>query len=323
MTTSIFSPAFAEQTTVPTGQFYNSLLAYQQDLQTGLVEVDFSGQGLVDLLFARGKLVNIYRIGSQTERLEVSTWVGGIRLNSPVARVRSLALTPQAVRILKILIEQPDEHCSLASLGCGLESSFAAWREHPVPALVHVRWPSADALVLLPGLGALPRYSLFVAADQVLRSAGNLMAIYGWKETPSFARLLSSGSPTQAWTEYLLHHSFSRMIGCLLTKFEELAGRSLLNQVIRDINFISTAHDWAVSLNAASLTDQTIFPSASAAAEIYSRLLDAIFLHFEAVLGVPVLDALARESLLQLSPSYRALLIDYRLFLPPRAIGIA
>jgi len=123
--------------------------------------------------------------------------------------------------------------------------------------------------------------------------------------------LFSSGAHTLAWTEYLLNHAFSRFISHLLEKFEQLTGRILLNQVIRDVNFTATAHGWNVRLNATSFTDQSIFSSPEAAAEAYSRLLEVIFRQLEAALGDAMLDMLVNESLARLAPPYRVVIKDY------------
>ena len=184
---------------------------------------------------------------------------------------------------------------------------------HPVPALAHIGWPSAEALALFPGAGSSPRYTLFVTADQMLHSAGTLKVFYGWKESYNSAVLFSSEPRTIAWTEYLLHYSFTNLVTHLLEHFEELTGRILLNNIIRDINFTSTAHGWGVLIHPASITDQTIFSSPQAAAEVYSRLIEVIFGHIESVLGVDLLGLLVREAVLRLPKTCRVVLKEYLL----------
>jgi hypothetical protein len=215
------------------------------------------------------------------------------------------------VRILKIMIEQSGDQRNLVVAPALLEAQFSAWMAHPVPALAHVLWPNAEGLALFPGRGAPPRYTLFVAANQLLHSAGSVMAIYGWKEPPLSVTLLSSEPRTQAWTEYLLNHAFSRLISHLLEKFEQLTGRILLNQVIRDVNFTATAHSWNMQLKETSFIDQSILSSPESAAEMYARLLQVIFRHFEHVLSGAMLSLLINESLARLGPPYRAVIKEY------------
>lgn len=310
MINSLFSPDFAEQTSVPAGKLGASIQAYQRDLQTGLVEVDIPGEVGHILLFARGQLVTVYR-GNAVDRLESAGWIESLNGSSPKASLRMLALTPQDVRIFKILIEQQSDTRCISTGGLSLEKQFLEWMEHAVPALVQVRWPKAEALVSFPGQGAASYYTLFINANQILHSAGGLTEIYGWKENYDSVRLFSSEPRTLAWTEYLLHQAFSGLVSNLLRKFEKLIGRILLNQIIRDVNFKATAHDWNLSVNANSVNDQTIFVSPAAAAEVYSHLLEVIFHHIESVLGATMLGMLVSEAIHRLPVSDRQVLKEY------------
>jgi hypothetical protein len=316
MAQPLFSPASLEKNTIPAGALTASINAYQKDLQTGMVEVGLKKKTAYHLLFARGQLVNVYRHKKKTERLNPVTWLQSLNGSSPAASLRALALTPQAVRLVKILVEQGNVSHSPLPEGMTLEKQFEVWRNHPVPALVHVRWPSAEALALLPGEGKPPYYTLFISSDQILHSAGGMMALFGWKEPCSSVALLSSESGTSAWEEYLLHYSFSWMIGHILERFEELAGPMLLNTVVRDINFTATAHGWNISISNVSVTDQAIFTSPNEAAEVYSRLFEIVFRHVESVVGADLLALLLRESALRLSKPCRMVLQEYLLITP-------
>lgn len=313
MTYPLFSPAFAEPISISAGKFPASIQAFQKDLQTGLVDVDFQHQPHHQLLFVGGKLVNVYAFGDGIKRIDPEIWLESFNGTSPAASLRALALPTQAVRIIKILIEQRDDTRFITPPGLSIEEQFVAWKNHAVPALAHIRWPSADGLALFPGKGGLPSYTLFVAADQILHSAGSMMAFFGWKETCDSAVLFSSEPLTPAWTEYLLHNAFSSLVSYLLERFEELTGRILLNQIIRDINFTSAAHGWNVSINSTNITDQAIFSSPQAAAEMYSRLLEVITRHIESILGADMLDLLMRETIFRLSKPGRAVLKEYLL----------
>lgn len=318
MSPTLFAPAAVRQTPIPAGQLPAVLRSYQSDLHTGLLDVSYSNEERNHLLLVRGELVNVYReVGSKIERLTPQIWSEALNNSHPEALMRALALTPQAVRIIKILIEQGHDQRFISSTRLPLEAQIKTWVEHPGPALVQIRWPNAEALVLLPGDSIQPRYTLFVAAGQILHSTGNLMTLYSWKEPYQSAVLFSSQPRTIAWTEYLLQYSFSWMVTHLLERFEELTGNLVLNNIIREINFTATAHGWSVQLQRSSLTDQTIFQSPKAAAEVYSRLLEVIFGQIEAVLGVDLLNLLVRESVSRLSSPCRIVLNEYLLIAAP------
>lgn len=317
MSPLLFSPAAIAQSPIPAGKLTAALQNCRTDRQTGLVNFSYAEAERTHLLFVRGELVNVYQeTGEEIERLDPAAWEEKLADDRP-ASLRILALTPQAVRIVKILIEQGKDTRHLSSTRLPLEAQLKNWIEHPVPALAHVHWPNAEALALLPGEGIQPRYTLFVASGQILHSTGNLMAFYGWKEPYHAATLYSSQPRTIAWTEYLLHYSFSWLVAHLLERFEELTGHMLLNNLIREINFTATAHGWSVQIQRATITDQTIFASPRAAAEVYSRLLEVIFGQIESVLGVDLLNLLIRESVARLSHPCRVVLNEYLLIATP------
>jgi hypothetical protein len=317
MSPLLFSPAAIAQTPIPAGQLASALQNCRADRQTGLINLNYSAEERSHLLFVRGELVNVYEeTGEEIERLDPAAW-DEKRQNDRPASLRTLALTPQAVRIVKILIEQGKDNRYLSTARRPLEAQLQSWIDHPVPALAHVHWPNAEALAMLPGEGVQPRYTLFVASGQILHSTGNLMAFYGWKEPYRAAVLYSSQPRTVAWTEYLLHYSFSWLVAHLLERFEELTGHLLLSNLIREINFTATAHGWSVQIQRATITDQTIFPSPHAAAEVYSRLLEVIFGQIESVLGIDLLNLLVRESVARLSLPCRVVLNEYLLIAAP------
>lgn len=313
MSYALFSSANVGQTVIPVGQIASAIVAYQRDLQTGLVDVDFPGKLRASLLFAHGELINIYQGEDEMKRIDQRAWGASLDNSKGSATLRTLALTPQAVRITKILLEQANDTRFIARGEQPLESLLEAWIQHPVHAVAYIRWPSAEGLVLLPGGGVYPRYTLFISADQMLDSAGTMTSIFRWKEPYQSAVLLSSEPHTSAWTEYLLYHSFSWLVTHLLERFGELTDRLTLNNLVRDINFTSSAHGWGVLVHKSSITDQTIFSSPKAAAEVYSRLIEFVSGHIETILGHATLDLLIRETVLRLPEPCRLVMEEYLL----------
>lgn len=312
----LFSSASTEINVIPAGKLPTFISSYKNDFQTGVLEVDFHNHSGHHLLFARGELVNVYRYAGNMERLDPASWFQSIDTSKGKAYLRALALTPQAVRLVKILLEQTGVPSAPLPENTNLEEQFQAWIKHPAPALAHIRWPSAESLALLPGDGSPPHYTFFVSANQILHSAGGMMALYGWKEPCSAVSLLGSEARTSAWDEYLLNYSFSWMTGHLLERLTELTGPSLVNTIVREINFAAAAHGWNISITGANVTDQTIFSSPVEAADVYSRLFEILFRYIDRMVGADLLAALMRESALHLSSPYRSVLQEYLLITP-------
>ncbi|RPH60063.1 MAG: hypothetical protein EHM81_07010 [Chloroflexi bacterium] len=302
MTTPLFIPAFVEEISVEPDRVLASIQAYQKDLQTGLVEVSLPAKSYCDLLFVRGQVVNAYKRGNKTERIPPPDHFptpGG------AATLRAISLTPQAIRLAKILLEQVGAVQPVETRTDTLESQIDKWRALPFPGLVQVRWPGAEALALLTGSGRPPRHTIFIAANQILQSPGGMMALYGWKERDCSVTYYSSESQTLAWQEYLLHYSFIWMAGHLLLRVEELTGRLLLNSVLRETNFSAAAHGLIISFAPGNVTDQTIFTSPEESAQAYKRLMEQILTHVESIIGADSLKSLVQESTMRMQPSYR------------------
>lgn len=316
MTYHLFSSASTETSLVPAGRLPAFIDSYKHEFQTGVLEVDFQNHSLYHLLFARSELVNVYRCAGALERLSPDAWFRSLDTSKGKAHLRALALTPQAIRLVKILLEQNDAPFVPLPSGQSLEEQFRQWQQEPAPALAHLRWPNAEALALLPGEGSPPHYTLFTSENQILHSAGGMMALYGWKEPCQSARLLPSGAHTPAWDEYLLHSSFGAMAGRMLERMVELTGPTPVQNIAREINFAAAAHGWNIAFNGVNVTDQAIFSSPQEAADVYSRLLELLFRHMESALGENLFGVLMRETLLHLPGPYRAILQEYLLITP-------
>ena len=106
MSTPLFSPADIEEVSVPSERMAETIQAYQKDLQTGLVEISQPDEFYFDLLFVRGQIVNVYRRNTVTERVSSSTFLDTISTDDKLSTLRAISLTPQAIRLAKILLEQ-------------------------------------------------------------------------------------------------------------------------------------------------------------------------------------------------------------------------
>lgn len=316
MTYRLFSSASSEVNIIPAGKLPVFITSYKSDFQTGVLEVDFQNHSMHHLLFVRGELVNVYRYTDRIERLTPTSWLQSVDTSKGKAHLRALALTPQAIRLVKILLEQTETQPYTLPDSMTLEQQFQTWRQHPVPALAHIRWPKAEALALLPGGGSPPHYTLFLSENQILHSAGGMMALYGWKETCTSVNLLTSEAHTPAWDEYLLYYSFGWMASRLLERLVELTGPGMIHSIVREINFAASTHGWNLSFSGTNLTDQTLFSSPLEAADAYSRLFEILFRHMDTILGSDLLAILMRESALQLSKPYRSVMQEYLLITP-------
>lgn len=305
MVSPIFTPAVVQRVSVFSDQLTTAIQSYQRDLQTGLLEVNLPGLACFDLLFVQGQIVNAYQRDETVRRLPAGTLLDSFGYFKGDGVIRALALTPQAIRLAKILLEQIGSGDPVFLQTSALEAQIEKWVASPNPGLVHICWPGAEALALLPGGGNPPRHTIFMTGDQIFHSSGGMMTLYGWKEENAIATFHSSESQTPAWQEYVLHYAFVSMITHLLSHFDEMAGRILLDAVVRETNFTAAARGWKVNIGPGNVTDQMIFSSVEEAVGVYRPLMDAILKFVESILGTDLIKPLIKESIMRLQPVYR------------------
>lgn len=311
MITSLFSPEIAEPTKVPKGMLSSALQSYQRDLQTGLVLLEMQNQPPYTLFFVRGNLATVYRGEGDVERLDERSWLQSLDSRNEIASLRTLSLTHQDLRIFKILIEQSSTKDFFSNGSPELGKLFPLWRQQELPALAVIRWPSAEALVLLPGHGAFERYSIMLTSNTISHFAGSVREILDWKEPYKQAGLISSASRSLAWQEYLLHSAFSKLVQVLLEKAATLIGRVELNQIMREVNFKAAASDWNLSINGTRITDQTFPANISLEAEMYATLLGILYQQLESFIGDSVLRFIQLEALHSLNPAEDQVIKEY------------
>lgn len=289
------------------------LQACQKDFQTGLVEFCGLADRHFALVFVRGQVINAYQREARIRQFPVTEWEKIIPGLPASFQVNSLSLTPQTIRMVKIYIEQLGQGGVREARTDDLESHMRELGSGYLPCLLHLRWPSAEALVILPGSGDPPRHLMFVAERQVLHSAGGMMALYGWKEASCKITCYRSDTKIPAWREYLLHYAFIWSITYILARFEELTGRLLLNSIVREMNFSAAAHGWSINLASNTITDQSVFSSPQEAAQVYQRMFAIVTRNVESVIGREMYEVLLRESAMRLPLPYRD---ELRLLLP-------
>ncbi|HET8707306.1 MAG TPA: hypothetical protein VFM46_13465 [Pseudomonadales bacterium] len=304
----LFHTAAAQEYQTTPGKMPAMLQMLRDAIQTGLVEISLpAAQKRYAILFAGGEPVNIYSLQSPVKRImpnsRLEKLFQGFAPQEEVS-LRVLSLTPQTIRMVKIWIEQNIEvpHSTLPTIQ--IESHLAALKKDG-PALIYYRWPSAEALTLLAGHGEPLLHTLFLSGDRVLHSAGSIISLLDWHEPECVFTIMKSNLASQAWDEYILHHTFVLFLGSFIPKIEKLASRVVASAMIRDINFAATAHSWNIYITTSSTTDQTIFPSPEDAAEVYQRLISIAVQRAEAVLGYQTIHGVVREILVKMNSPFR------------------
>lgn len=307
----LFHAANSDWQILARSEFANTLQTCQGDFQTCLLQIGLESRSGLAALLVRGQIVNLYRPG-QARRLASSDPFKFLHAEQNLFKIRVLALTPHTVRMVKILLEQrKNTESGLAIANGSIKTAIEQAGQQPEPRLAHLSWPGAQGLALLPGNGQPPRHTLFVASNQILHSAGSMAALYRWKEEDCRLKIYDSRELSPAWEEYFLHQAFAWLVSFLFRRFEELAGRSLVNTIVREMNFTSSAYSWNIAVSSRNITDQAVFSSPEEAGQVYQRLLEISLHHGELLLGQETIEMLRGEYREQLPQAYRTAFKSY------------
>lgn len=257
-------------------QFLTSLHGLQSDFQTSLLEVRSLEDGRTSLFafLAGGQVINLYRVSSGVERLaglDFSQAFSG----SAVA-MRLLALTPNTLRLVKILLEQPGQvtsaHIGAEDLPRVMEK--AGQGLHPV--LAHCAWPQAHGFALLPGRGLAANLAFLVAPNRVFCTEGGLADLLQVEGPLCRVQLHWSVPLTLAWQEYFLYYSFKRLVKNWFAHLGLLRRQPVLAEILRELNFTASANGWSIKFSLSDVSDQAVFSSPQDARYVYQRLLQIL-----------------------------------------------
>lgn len=302
----LFHAANSDWQILSRSELAGALQTCQGDFQTCLLQVGLESRSGLAALLVRGQIVNLYKLG-QAKRLVSIDPFKFLSAEQNLFKIRILALTPHTARMVKILIEQHKNKLPILPIKTGaVKQAIEQAGQRTTPGLAHLSWPSAQGLALLPGNGQPPRNTLFVASNQILHSAGSMAALYGWDEHGCKLKIYDSLENSPAWEEYFLHHAFAWLVSFQLKRLEELAGRSLVNAIVREINFTSSAHGWNIALSTRNITDQAVFSSPKEAGQVYQRLLEIGLHQGGLALGQETISMLKTECREQLPQAYQA-----------------
>lgn len=277
-------------------QFLTNLHGLQSDFQTSLLEMRSLEDGRMSLLalLAGGQVVNLYRVSSGVERL-VALDLSQALSGSDVA-MRLLALTPNTLRLVKILLEQPGQvtsaHVDAQDLPRVLER--AGQGLHPV--LAHCSWPQAHGFALLPGRGLAADLALLVAPNQVSCTEGGLAGLLQAAGPICRVQLHRSDPLTLAWQEYFLYYSFKGLMKDWFARLSAPARQPLLAEILRELNFTASANGWNIKFSLSDVSDQAVFSSPQDARYVYQRLLQILKNHASPVFGESMAKRLLHEA---------------------------
>lgn len=194
-------------------------------------------------------------------------------------------LPAYALRLIKLFTESAGDGDARQVDTADIVSMLPDWQSLGSPSLLSFHWPSADALMYLPGCGSYARHSVFVAGARVEQEI--IPAIETWSEPTCKIIRHAPIAGTPGWHEYHLHLAFTAAASALMTRYEQFGGRPIITDLTNQMIELANLHDWNIGIVGNKVFERHLFPNDRQAARAYRALLSAILSHSEAVLGMP------------------------------------
>ncbi len=296
--------------------FVETLIRIQrEELFTGLMRLRYPSDEQLVLVFLNGNQHKLYHLQeSASDIIPRQSWSS--YLNRADASVGSLALSGEALRLLRVAYESPIRQKVDGNLSSSdLQHELNIWSQDSNPSVIHVRADDTNRLYLIPG-------NLMPFLEELRFVAGK--ALFGMADV-SFPSSLPGSKPEftfhvtryvsdpdhELWQEYRLRHAFTPLMRLLFIRFNELAGRVLTERLCEQLSAWTRDGGLGMTVTGNGISNQHYFETLRHAADAYLGLTRRF--HYEAspAVGSRMADGISREMLLKLDPYSRAILKRY------------
>jgi hypothetical protein len=289
----------ATQSAIPTSRLQVMLNTYQQDWLTGVVRIAWAADARALLLFVDGTITNTYLLTGET-CADIPSADLPAHISTETLTVRSHTLPREGVRVVESLLEWYPP-ADVVSIEAGaVEGQLSAWGAQAATGLIHLTWPDAEGLVILPG-NMPPDQGIFMTDRQIESGTAALTAIYNHRGGPcTLARYTAPAGVTALHGEMtLLQTTFDSLVNTLVQRYTKLVGSHMARTLILDLNARAHASGWNVRITSTGVEAQA-FDGLESAAQAYRSLLNDLIEHIAVVIGKRLAGVLVLESSIQL-----------------------
>lgn len=266
----------------------------------------------MQLLFKRGELINTYLVSPEmSEPLLPGQWLKRAEFAGD-AYTKVVPLSTFGLFVSKLLITSVRGETENFSQPAQLSEYIASLGKKAEPSLVQVNWDYAMGGILFPGQN--DAHSIFLSQDTVADEAGVHKNFSLWNEPHCTVVTSIPDSSADAWQEYYLRRSFSEICNLMLSRFEVMTGRALVDSLVRLVSVYAARNKLDIMISARKVVDYEVFSSPQDAAQNYRLILKEMFSHFSAVVGPRLLSSTMQEIVMRLPEHERAVIRTFELF---------
>ncbi|HEY3474136.1 MAG TPA: hypothetical protein VGK56_05960, partial [Anaerolineales bacterium] len=245
----------------------------REELFTGLMRLSHeSGEDLL-FSFLEGIQQKLYRcVDGAVETLPRQTWQDALARGC--ARGGLLRLPVEAMRFMRVIHEAPVRAVEeLSTSPEQLVETVRGWGAAGEPGIVHVQGQNISWYYLMAGASAPVIEELSIANGEVRFSLSDTSFPKRLPNQACHVVRYVSTRDHDAWREYELRLAFSPLMRMLISRFGELAGRSLTERLCEQMTHWAREGGWNVSLSGNGIVNRQYFDSLESAVSLYADLL--------------------------------------------------
>ncbi len=308
----LFSFKAIEEYETSASHLLSLLESSRRELRTGVIQVSYPFNQLLIILLVQGEPINLYRsVENNLTKIQLEQIVPLMGTTQARACIQTLPL--EGIRVSKMLIECPKSKGEFQLQTRDLNRRLDGWSASPETQAIRIQWPLAEAVLVFPGNNGPIQPILFLSESSIATEMDALAAIQNWNEPTCNISVFSGDNQAEAWIEYKLHLTFTNIVERLLTRYNELAGKSLVSVLNQEIDDETLRRGWRISCVGNGVLDHHVFPSPKEAAAAYRLLCKLILAHLQTVVGPKITRAIVRDMLEATGPQGREILETYRL----------
>lgn len=307
----LFNTIFPGEIKIPPVHIRQLIDSYHARQRTGLVRLGYSAEKQLYFLFKRGNILNVYLVTPET--WEGMTPEQGVdwMASAGEAHAKSVAISSFGLLMTKLLLQSHNRTENMAVKRNDLLEYLERLHEKNDVTLLHLEWTDATGMVFFER-NANSHFH-FASKDAFLEERGGLKILSEWDEPQCNLTMLSPDLGVEAWQEYYMRRVFTKICEEQLNRFEKLAGRTLVDSLVRLVVVFASHQGLDISITSKKLDDHEVFSSPQAAAQNYNLLLGEIFKHFSAVIGPRLHTGMLKEITKSLPLRERQILHQFEL----------
>jgi len=282
---------------------------------TGAAKIVLLSGEEVTMVVSRGGIRQVYdKKDGAVSRVLPNFWLSK-QLSDLQAHLSIQSLPARRLLFEKILLESNETSQEKKSgfKTSALAQLFLSMKDCEAGSLIHIRWKTAEAFVLVPGSKLTVCPALFLSGDIVEEDADAISSIASCKDGDCDLTIYRGSMESQAWLEAHLDILFESLCNYLLTQYGYLTGRVMITSIIQNLMILAAQKGWEIDRRGNAVVDQTIFASPKEAASAYHELLEMALAHMGAVIGTSLVQSITRQGADSYNPFYLSLLKTYEL----------